>query len=192
MQTFFLACTTLGGVILAAQTILGLLGFGADAPELDLDAEVGGSSVADGLDLLSVRALSAGTAFYGVGGLAALGAGWPALVAASAALVPGVLALVGTAWLSRLMLRLESDGSLRIENAVGAAGTVYLTIPGAGAGQGRVQFPLQGRTVDLRAVTRENQPIPTGTPVIVVEVIDGDTVEVIPTSTLGDVLHVDG
>lgn len=191
MQIFFLSCVVLGGVVLAAQTLLGLLGLDNVAPDLDFDAEIGGSGVADGLDLLSVRSLAAGVAFYGVGGLIALGAGWLPFIAAGAAVVPGALAMFGTAYLSRQLLRLESDGSIRLENAIGAAGTVYLTIPAAGDGQGRIQLPLQGRIVELRAITRESQSIPTGAPIVVVDVIDGETVEVLPTPTVGGLLHGD-
>jgi hypothetical protein len=41
-----------------------------------------------------------------------------------------------------------------------------------------VQFQLQGRTVELRAIADEAAAIPTGTPVIVVSVMEDDTVEV--------------
>ncbi|HYC80887.1 MAG TPA: hypothetical protein VEB65_03815, partial [Solirubrobacterales bacterium] len=76
------------------------------------------------------------------------------------------------------------DGSIDLSNAVGAAGQTYLQIPPAGGGHGLVQVPVQGRTVELRAVTPEGSPIPTGAPVIVVAVVDGETVEVVPTPTL--------
>lgn len=187
MRDFFFACTILGSAILILQVVLGFFGFDQD---LDI-GEAEGGDVAGGLELLSVRALSAGAAFYGVGGLGLQAAGLPDALAAAAALVPGALATIGTAFLTRQLLRLESDGSLRLERAVGAAGTVYLTVPGAGEGQGRIQFQLQGRTVELRAVTAEREPIPTGAPVIVVGVVDGDTVEVVPTSTVRNVLHDD-
>jgi len=95
---------------------------------------------------------------------------------------------VATAWLTRQVRRLESDGSIVVERAVGTAGTVYLTVPPGESGVGRVQLALQGRTVELRAVTRERSPIPTGSPVVVVGIVDGDTVEVIPTSTMGELL----
>lgn len=188
METFFLACFGLGGGVLLVQLLLGLIGIDHDVPDVSAEADVGVSGLGDGLDLLSVRALAAGVAFFGVGGLAARSLGLPAPLAAVAALVPGGAATVATAFLTRQLLRLESDGSIRIENAVGVEGSVYLTIPEANAGAGRIQLPLQGRTVELRAVTRERAPIPTGTPVVVVALVDGETVEVLPTSTVGGIL----
>jgi hypothetical protein len=44
-----------------------------------------------------------------------------------------------------------------------------------------VQFALQGRTVELRAVADEATPIPTGASVIVTGLMEDDTVEVVPT-----------
>jgi hypothetical protein len=72
MTTFFVVCAALGGGVLVVQLLLGLLGV-VDAGG-DMDAGGGhdgghGHIAAEGLDLLSVRALSAGVAFFGLGGL---------------------------------------------------------------------------------------------------------------------------
>jgi hypothetical protein len=188
MPTFFIACAGLGGLILVAQVLLGLFGFDHGVGDLEGDVAAGGSGIDAGLELLSVRAISAGIAFFGVGGWAAEAWGAPGPLAALVALVPGAAGMVATAWMTRQVRRLESDGSIVVERAVGTAGTVYLTVPPGESGAGRVQLALQGRTVELRAVTRERSPIPTGSQVVVVGVVDGDTVEVIPTSTMGELL----
>ena len=44
------------------------------------------------------------------------------------------------------MLRLESDGSLQLENAIGATAHVYLGIPPMKEGTGKVHVVVQGRT----------------------------------------------
>jgi hypothetical protein len=183
MENIFLVCLGLGGLVLVGQLALGLLGLGGGL--LDVDA----GALGEGLDLLSVRALSAGVALFGVGGLGALSLGLPPLLAAAAALVPGFGGAAGTAYLTRQLLRLESDGSLRLENAVGVPGTVYLPIRPGPDGGGLVHLPLQGRTVELRAVSRETEPIPVGADVIIVAVVDGGTVEVMPTSSLEENLR---
>jgi hypothetical protein len=71
-------------------------------------------------------------------------------------------------------------GNLRLENAAGQIGTIYLPVPGANAGTGLVQFPLQGRTVELRAFTREQDTLNTGSAVLVISVDpETETAEVI-------------
>ena len=72
------------------------------------------------------------------------------------------------------------DGKLaiaRIDRAVGCTGTVYLRVPGAKGGAGKVHLALQNRTVEYQAVTA-GEEIPTGKPVKVVAVVNADTVEV--------------
>lgn len=192
MTTFFVACATLGAAVLILQIVLGLFGLASGAAGLDLGFAAGETELEDGLHLLSVRALAAGLAFFGLGGLAALILGLPAAVALVVALVPGAAALLGTALLMRQMLRMESDGTLQVEGAVGEPATVYLPIPGGRAGPGKVLLALQGRTVELQAVTAEERPLPRGEAVIVVSVLDPDTVEVLPTSRIGELLDDNG
>ena len=179
MYAFFLLCAGLGAATLVLQIVLGLGG---------LDVETADDvSLGEGLDLLSVRALSAGASGFGLGGLALMEIGLPGVLALPGAIIPGVLAVLATAWLTRSMLRLEGSGSLRLEDAVGRAGTVHLSIPAASGGAGRVQFELQGRTLEMKAVSPEGA-IPTGAPVTIVGVVDGDTVEVMPTPTMKEIL----
>lgn len=178
MYTFFAACAVLGVAVLVFQIGFALLGF-------DMDGDV---DLAAGLDLLGVRSVAAGAAGFGLGGLAALEVGLPGFAAFAAAIVPGLAATVATAWLIRMMLRLERSGSLHMENAVGQSGTVRLSIPAGQLESGRVQFELQGRTLEMKAVT-SGEPIPTGAPVIIVGLIGSDTVEVTPAPTLGEILE---
>lgn len=185
MATFFLVCAVLGGTILVLQLLLGLAGLGADWLDLDFGdpGHAGGS-----LDLLSARALAAGLAFFGIGGLAALSLGLGSLLALPAAAAVGVGAAAATAALMRAVRRLEDDGTVRLERAIGQPGTVYLRIPGHRAGAGKVLLTLQNRTVECQAVTSLDE-LPTGTPVIVVDVLGPETVEVAPAPTLGGLLN---
>lgn len=179
MFILFLAVGSLGAAVLILQIVLSL--FGLDY-ETGIEAEL-----SEALDLLSVRALSAAAAMFGLGGIAGLQIGLPGAVALVLGLIAGTAMAVATAWLTRSMLRLETTGSLQLENAVGRAGTIHLSVPAALAGAGRVQFELQGRTLELKAVSQEG-PIPVGTPVTIVGLVDGDTVEVMPTPTLEEII----
>jgi hypothetical protein len=184
MHTMFTIALLTGGIILAIQVVLSLIGIDKSFADADLDASGGESPVLSGAELLSVRSMAAAAAVFGATGLA-LERFIPAFIAAMPALIAGFGAAVLNAYLTRLMLRVQSDGSLRLADAIGATGTVYLPVPGSNAGAGIVQFALQGRTVELRAVTRESAALPTGTPVLVVSVDPaGETVEVVSTSSI--------
>ncbi len=184
MHTMFTIALLTGGIILAIQVLLSLVGIDRSFTDADFDVSDGHSPALSGAELLSVRSLAAAAALFGATGLA-LDRYMPAVVAALPALLAGFGGAVLNAYLTRFMLRAQSDGSLRLANAVGATGRVYLPVPAAEAGSGIVQFELQGRTVELRAVTREGADLPTGAAVLVVAVDPaGETVEVVSTSSI--------
>jgi membrane protein implicated in regulation of membrane protease activity len=175
VSTFFLVCASIGGALLILQMLFGLAGmdhgelFGADLSDLH---------AGDALNLLSLRALAAGLAFFGLIGMLVLSTGGPAALALPAGLAAGLGSASAVALAQRQLRRLERDGTVRLENAVGEAATVYLSIPGGTAGPGKVHLDLQGRTVELQAVSQT--PLPTGSSVVVVDVVGPDTVEVVP------------
>ena len=180
MQTFFLTCAILGGAILIVQLLLGLLGIVHDGVDAHHDAHVGQhEGAAEGLNLLSVRALSAGFGFFGVGGMAGLATGLGLFAALPLAIALGLAATFATAIVTRWMLKFEDDGSVSIHGAVGTTGTVYLAIPGERKGAGKVLLTLQNRTVEYQAVTSRGA-LPTGASILVVDVVGPDTVDVVP------------
>jgi hypothetical protein len=185
MTTFFIVCAALGGGVLVVQLLLGLLGViqgGAEGDLGDAHTHVGVHDMSEGLNLLSVRALSAGIAFFGLGGLLGLATPLGMVAAVPLALVGGLVAMMGTAVAMRWLLKLEDDGTVMIHGAVGATGTVYLTIPGERQGSGKVMLTLQNRIVEYQAVTSA-APLPTGAPIMVVDVVGPDTVDVVADPT---------
>ena len=184
MTTLFVVCAALGGGVLVVQLLLGLLGI-VDAGG---DGDAGGHGhggvhgAAEGLNLLSVRALSAGVAFFGLGGLVGMATPLRLFAAIPLAIVGGIAAMYGTAVAMRWMLGFEDDGTVSIHGAVGATGTVYLTIPGGRQGSGKVTLTLQNRIVEYQAVTSDAL-LPTGAAIMVVDVVGPDTVHVVADPT---------
>src|SRR5581483_5748319 len=169
METIYLGCAVVGCTLVGCQFLLGLLGLGG---EHDVGHDAGGHDFAGHdsahdthhdqghgstsswiFSWLTFRTVSAALAFFGLTGLATrytdLDEG-PALLLSLAA---GFGALVTVGWLMRLLYRLNADGTSRIERAVGSRGTVYLSIPGHGAGAGKVHVRCQSRLLEYKAVT---------------------------------------
>lgn len=195
MNTFYLTCAVVGAVILVAQLALSAFGgHHGDASHSDVSHGSGPTHdtshahASDGLQLLSARTISAAVAFFGIGALGISSMGLPELVAIAGGVVLGGAAMVGVAMTMRSMLRLESDGSINIYGAVGAAATVYIPIPGSKSGAGKVSLTLQGRTVEYQAVTAEGSALPTGMAVVIVDVHSGDIVEVAPLPSIDGVM----
>ena len=59
------------------------------------------------------------------------------------------------------MEKLQGNGNLNPNNAVGKVGTVYLTIPPNRTGFGKINVLIQERYAEYDAVTDSSEPIPT-------------------------------
>jgi uncharacterized membrane protein len=77
---------------------------------------------------------------------------------------------------------LKEDGSLSDKTLVGSTGNVYVRIPSAKSGIGKVLVTQQGRTVEYEAVTA-GEELKSGTPIVVVGIISSTTVEVAVTNS---------
>lgn len=169
MATFYLTCLILGGVVIVGQFLLGLAGIDGDGW-----IEEGGD-LSDGLDLFTVRALSAASAFLGVTGLGLMQlglSGWLALP------IAGTIGLAGAAVVARMvraMRRLDVDKSFEIAMTLGQPAKVSLSVPGERSGEGKVHLTAHERFLELNAVTTEST-IPTGDTVYVIDAISSDTV----------------
>ncbi len=170
MATFYLTCLILGGVVVVGQFVLGLVG-------LDHHGwgEHGGGDVGEGLDLFTVRALSAAAAFFGVTGLGLMQLGVNGWLALPVALTIGVASAVVVAKVVRAMRRLDVDKSFEIGMTLGQSAKVSLSVPGARAGEGKIHLTAHERFLELNAVTTE-ETIPTGDTVYVIDAISSDTV----------------
>ena len=173
MFTIYFWSAAVGGGLLVLSLLLTLLGGDADADvDFDVDADVDGGGI-------SFRTVAAFLTFFGLTGMLGLKLGWSELVSLGVALLAGASAfwLVGLAMFQ--LYKLRSSGTVDIQNAVGSEGRVYLKIPGARQGTGSVTVPIQGRTMQFKAVTSGAQ-IETGGICKVVAVHAGDTLEVEP------------
>lgn len=187
MSTVYLYCAAVGGAVMVLQFLLLLIGAGADTdladgPGHDLGAghdPAVGHDQGSFLKLFSIQTLTTFTTFFGLIGLGGTGLGWSPALVATAATAAGAVAL----WLvARAMVglsRLQSAGNVDLRNAVGATANVYLRVPAAGQGHGRVLVRVQDRTVECRAVSLQGE-IPTGSPVRVIEIEDGELLVVAP------------
>lgn len=128
--------------------------------------------------VLSFRTLVAAAAFFGMAGKAALSSGMPQSTSLVLATLVGLSAMFGMYWLMRSISRLSSSGNERIRNAVGCNATVYIPIPAAHGGAGKVQLSMQNRIVEYQAVTDDAERLKTGEEVVVVGVAGSDIVRV--------------
>ena len=182
-QTLYLWMAILGSSILVIQIILQIIGLDADTefPDGDIgDLDMDGAHGADGnmfFGILSIKALVAFCAIFGLTGLTVYDTIVPRSARLLSASLAGFAGMLLVAWLMRLLASLYESGTVNIAGAVGKTARVYLRIPAKGGGQGKVTLELQSRTVELNAIT-DGDAVATGAHVRIVEVLDEETVKV--------------
>jgi len=176
MGAYFL-CAVFGGTLMLLQFLLTMFGFGGGDDGGDFGESTEHASATDVFKIVSLRTIIAGIAFFGLGGLAGLTGGAPKSVSVVIAVFSGLVAIYGVYYLYLSAARLKEDGSLSDETLVGATGNVYLRIPGAKSGSGKVLVSQQGRTVEYEAIT-SGEELKNGIPVTVVGIVSSTTVEV--------------
>ena len=166
LEFFFLACALIGGVLLVVRLLLTVIGIHSDGDVLDLhhtDSDVG-------FKLLSIQGITAFLTMFGLVGFAVLRG---TQLGAASAVFAAVVAGIGSAWIiGRVfvsMLRLQSSGSVVLQDAIGCTGTVYLTIPKQG--NGGVQINIAHRLREYEAFSAHGDELATGTPIRVVRVV---------------------
>jgi len=149
--------------------------FGGDVSDSDVDTNVD-AHIADGdsipFQFLSLKNIVAFFAVFGWSGIGFINGGLPSWLVILLALICGLLMMFLMAGLFYFMSKLAENGTLKMKNAVGKLGEVYLVIPANRGGMGKVQLNVQGSLRTLDAITDDLEKIPTSSIIQVLDVID--------------------
>ena len=173
--------TLTASLIFVVQSILTFIGADADA-DFDLDVDTS----ADGSDLSNIEGGSNLYTFRNFVNFC-LGFGWSAILLqdgiSSPVLLILVSALIGAALVAAVMYlfkwlsSMQQSGNINVQaQAAGCEGKVYLTIPAARAGAGKVQITIAGSVREYDALTESEAALKTGTSIRVVDALDAHTV----------------
>ena len=138
-----------------------------------------GSNPADfgTMQLFTLQGIMTFLCVFGWTGIICTSLGLHVAIAIIIALVLGFLAMLGVAKVLQLTRRLTQDGSIDVRRLLGEKGRVYIPIPANESGEGKVTIAAGERFIELSAVTDEQEAIPTGTQVRIIDV-RGDVVAV--------------
>ena len=139
-----------------------------------------GEGHGSGMNIFSIRGVTAFFLGFGWGGVIALKAGFGLITAITLGVIIGGFLMFLIFLLMASMLRLVSNGCLDYANAIGQIGTVYVTVPGHGKAGGQVELMLQGRLTMASAIFSGDEPLAPGTKVTVTEKIGTSTLIVEP------------
>lgn len=177
-------------VVFALQMILTFIGigdhdaggdFGADVPD-SMDMSDGHADTLDtggAIQLFTIRNTVNFLLGIGWGGVCFAGMIHNPVLLALVALLCGCALVAAFLVMLRQLLHLQSEGSYRIQEAVGNPCTVYIPIPESRTGSGKVQISFQGSVQELPAMT-DGTALASGTVVRVKAVLNGSVLLVEP------------
>lgn len=176
LQKFFWTIACCASLVFIIQTIMTFVGLGTDA---DVDAGPMDGSV----DSMEDGALSGVFSFRNLVNFL-LGYGWAGVLLHDSiekgwllqliAIAVGLVFVLAFVFMFRQVMKLSHDGSFKMQEAVGLKADVYLRIPAARTGRGKVQVSVKGSIHEIDAMTDNDTEIATGGQVQIVEVLGDD------------------
>lgn len=180
IEIIYWASTIIGGTLFILRVIMMFIGGGISDDALDSALDAGGDlPTGDHVEadvsfkLMSVQGMTSFFMMFGLVGLALLKAGLPVFVTVLGGMLAGLATVAITGLIFTQMKRLQTEGTINIQNTIGTEGNVYLTIPKNGTGQ--VQVIVQGSLKIFDAISGNKTVITTGERVQVVGVAGGKT-----------------
>jgi len=176
LQKYFWIIACCASLIFIIQTIMTFVGLGTDA---DVDAgpmDGAVDSVEDGelSGVFSFRNLINFLLGYGWAGALLFGSIDKRWLLQIIAIGVGLLFVLAFVFMFRQVMKLSHDGSFQMKEAVGLKADVYLRIPAARSGRGKVQVSVKGSVHEIDAVTDSKEEIPTGGQVKIVDALGND------------------
>lgn len=171
IEKFFWAVAILFSFMFVVQTILSFIGGDDDGAFGDSDEYVEGDGGID-YQFFTVKNFITFFTVFGWVGLGCLKGNLPIGQVILWATLSGIAIVLIMFFLFSRMAKLRSSGTLLIQNALHKPAETYLRIPSLRTGYGKVHVRIQGSLRELRALTDDEEDIPTGKPVTIIGIIN--------------------
>ncbi len=161
-------------LLFLVQITLLFLGFDGDTTVdggLDVDADVD-----SGLNLFSVRNLVIFLTVFAWSGISFSESGMATGIVMAISFAIALAIMLFVAWMFKMISSMSESGNFNISKSTGCIGTVYIPIPVKGTG--KVQAKVDGRLVELDAISDLDEELATGVVVEITEVINKQFVKV--------------
>lgn len=159
----------ISSVIFIILLIMTLIGGDADGIDGDVDAEIDGDT-GIGFQFLSFKNLMGFLTIFGWSGISCLDAGLSKPITVTISIFCGLLMMFAMASIFYYLGKLQSSGTLQLNNALNQIGEVYLTVGSKRSKIGKVSITVQGSLRELEALTEEDRDLVQGDVVKVKEV----------------------
>lgn len=138
----------------------------------DGDYDISDEGHGDATQFFTIRNMIAFFTMFGWAGLTAYKSGLSNAWVIVIAVASGVSMVALLVFLMNRASKLRQSGTLQMKNAVSQIGETYLRIPARRSGIGKIQVQVQGRLMELDAMTDDTEDIATGRPIKVVSTLN--------------------
>lgn len=171
-QTYWIIALA-GSAVFIVIFLLTFMGGGdsdMEADASDFEADDGGV----GFQFFTLKNFVAFFTIFGWSGVTCIQGNLSTTATLIISTIAGLIMMVLTSLLFYWMHKLAASGTLKIKNAVGKIGEVYLPIGAERSKMGKVQINVQGTLRELEAITDELEDLKTGTMVKVTEIVSAE------------------
>lgn len=170
----------LASLIFTVIMVLTFFGGDVDADaDVDMDGDVDGA----GFQFFTFKNMIGFLTIFGWTGIGCIRSGYSTGVVLGVSIVCGLIMMLAMSALFYFISGLVESGNMKMENAVGRTGEVYLPIKAKNGGFGKVQINIQGSLHEIQAFTNDAEDLKVGAIVRVEKVVDNHLLLV--TSKLG-------
>lgn len=183
MNEFFSGMTTLeqaywyvaliGSALFVVIFIITFVGGGDADLESDIDV-ADGDHGGIGSQFFTFKNVIAFFTIFGWTGITCLDGGLSDILTIIISTVAGLAMMFLTSLLFYWMGKMAESGTLKIENAIGAVGEVYIPIGANRSKMGKIQIKVQGSLRELEAITDADEDLKTSTIIRVTEVVSSE------------------
>lgn len=171
-EKIYWSISIVASIFFIIQLIMTFIGADSDVDmdlSTDMDVEMDHGI---GFQFFTLKNLLGFFTLFGWTGLGCLDMGldlFPTLAISSAS---GLIMMTIMATIFYFMSNMTDSGTINVKNAIGQTGTVYLMIPAKRGAVGKVNLEIQGRNMEMNAITDDETEIPTGAVVMVSQVVN--------------------
>ncbi|MDB4088971.1 hypothetical protein N9544_05030 [Flavobacteriales bacterium] len=172
IEMVFWITALIGSTIFVILFALSFIGADSDA-DMDTDTEI---DMDDGIGIqfFTFKNTMAFFTIFGWTGISCLDNGLSAGAATAIAFTAGLAMMIFMAFLFLWISKLAESGTLKIENAVGNIGEVYLSIGANRSRIGKISIDVQGSKRELSALSDEEEDLKQGEVIKVTDVVSGE------------------
>ena len=174
LQQTYWYVALIGSALFVIIFIITFIGGGDIDMDTDMDTSVAGDDGGVGFQFFTFKNVISFFTIFGWSGIICIDSDYSKTATILISSVAGLAMMVATSFLFFWMAKMAESGTLKIKNAIGVVGEVYLPIGAKRSKMGKIQIKVQGSLRELEAITDAEVELSTTTLIKVIGVVSSE------------------